>query len=157
MKLLLSQDDVAVNSPNRDYQTPLSLAAQNGHEAVVKLLLSRDDVAVNCWDQYARPPLLLAIQNGHEAIVKLLLSRDDVAIDYQNSYGQTPLLLAARNGHKAIVKLLKQEMRHPRYKSRNIRVADFLGDFDIQRKSKKVGLSKDFLLSRGSSSSNYYR
>ena len=153
----LLKNGAELNAKHKGDETPLSNAAENGHEAVVKLLLSRDDVAVNCWDQYARPPLLLAIQNGHEAIVKLLLSRDDVAIDYQNSYGQTPLLLAARNGHKAIVKLLKQEMRHPRYKSRNIRVADFLGDFDIQRKSKKVGLSKDFLLSRGSSSSNYYR
>jgi ankyrin repeat protein len=38
VKLLLEQDDVAANSTDSSGQTPLSWAAGEGHEAVVKLL-----------------------------------------------------------------------------------------------------------------------
>src|ERR1700722_7061836 len=45
-------------------KSPLSIAAENGHESVVKLLLTRDDVDLNSKDC--------------EAVVKLLLARDDI-------------------------------------------------------------------------------
>ena len=95
-----------LNSRDENGQTPLSWAAVNGHEAVVKLLLSRDDVAADSQDKNGQTPLSLAAKNGHEAVVKLLLSRDDVVADSQNEYGRTPLSWAAKKGHEEVVKLL---------------------------------------------------
>lgn len=47
MKLLLNRDDVATDSRDKYGWTPLSWAAEEGHETIVKLLLSRDDVAIS--------------------------------------------------------------------------------------------------------------
>ncbi|KAM0310603.1 hypothetical protein ACHAO8_007969 [Botrytis cinerea] len=87
-------------------QTPLPLAARNGHEAVVKLLLATSQVEVDWKDRYNRTPLLLAAKNGHEAVVKLLLATGQVEVNWKDRYNRTPLSLAARNGHEAVVKLL---------------------------------------------------
>ena len=54
-------------------RTPLLLAAQKGHEAVVKLLLETSKVNVNSKDDMdGRTPLSWAARNGHEVVVKLL-------------------------------------------------------------------------------------
>lgn len=86
-------------------QTPLLLAARNGHEAVVKLLLATEGVNPDSIDSFGDTPLSLAAQNGHETVVKLLLATEGVNADSKDSDGETPLLLAARNGHEAVVKL----------------------------------------------------
>lgn len=44
MKLLLDTGKVDINCKNQYEPTPLSLAAQNGHEAVVKLLQMNADL-----------------------------------------------------------------------------------------------------------------
>jgi ankyrin repeat protein len=84
----------------------LSLAAANGHEAVVKLLLAEAGVEPNPEDTYGRTPLSLAAAMGHTAVVKLLLAEDCVNPDPKHNFGETPLSLAAANGHEAVVKLL---------------------------------------------------
>ena len=102
----LLDNGAELNSKDMNGRTPLSWAAENGHEAVVKLLLGRDDVAADSQDTYGQTPLSWAAEKGHEAVVKLLLGRDDVAADSQDTYGRTPLFWAAENGHEAVVKLL---------------------------------------------------
>jgi ankyrin repeat protein len=105
----LLEQGVDPDSMDRAYgQTPLSWAAGNGHEAVVRLLLARDGVDPDSKDYVeGRTPLSWAAGNGHEAVVRLLLARDGVDPDSEdNVEGRTPLSWAAGNGHEAMVRLL---------------------------------------------------
>ncbi|KDO29922.1 hypothetical protein SPRG_05111, partial [Saprolegnia parasitica CBS 223.65] len=52
--------------------TPLYIASENGHEAVVGFLLGAQANA-NQGDYYGTTPLHIAAQNGHETVVQLLL------------------------------------------------------------------------------------
>jgi ankyrin repeat protein len=75
IELLLETGKADVNSKDGDGRTPLSWAAVNGHEAVIKLLLETSKVDVESKDtEYGRTPLSWAAENGHEAVVKLLQS-----------------------------------------------------------------------------------
>jgi ankyrin repeat protein len=89
-----------------DGRTPLSWAAQNGAESVVKLLITRDDVVADSKDNKDRTPLLWAAGYGHKKVAELLLSRNDVIADLKDQYSRTPLLWAAGNGHDVVVQLL---------------------------------------------------
>jgi ankyrin repeat protein len=74
-------------------RTPLSLAAEKGHEAVVKLLLANDDVDPDSKDIYGRTPLSWAARSGHEAVVRLLLAKGGVDLNTKDTeYGPDPRL-----------------------------------------------------------------
>ena len=104
---LFSQRYVNPDSSSANLRTPLSWAAGDGHEGIVKLLLERKDVNPNTLDEDSRTPLWRAAQKGHEGLVKLLLNRKDVNPDTPDTEaGQRPLSWAAENGHEGIVKLL---------------------------------------------------
>ncbi|ERF74254.1 hypothetical protein EPUS_01941 [Endocarpon pusillum Z07020] len=110
---LESKDERGVDLESEDkYQynsrTPLSWAAANGHEAVVKLLV-KQGADVESKDEYdSRTPLSWAAANRHEAVVKLLIERG-ADVESKDEYnGQTPLSWAAENGHEAVVKLLAE-------------------------------------------------
>ena len=47
VKLLLATGQANINSKDRKGQTPLSLAAERGYEAVVKLLLATGQADIN--------------------------------------------------------------------------------------------------------------
>ncbi|KAK0716794.1 heterokaryon incompatibility protein-domain-containing protein, partial [Lasiosphaeria miniovina] len=87
--------------------TPLSRAAESGHEAVVRLLLEKG-ASIDLKDNYGRTPLSRAAANGHEAVVRLLLEKG-ASIDLTDNYGWTPLSRAAANGHEAVVRLLLEK------------------------------------------------
>ena len=129
VKLLLSRGDVVADSRDkrsgrkrasytawtghrlgirseRRGRTPLSYAAQEGYEPIVRLLLSRKDVTADSQDEDGCTPLCWAAMRGHEVIVRLLLSREDVIADTRDKWGATPLSRAAVGGHEPVVRLL---------------------------------------------------
>src|ERR1700722_14607775 len=105
MALFRNEHDPDVKDTNG--RTPLSRAAEKGHEAVVKLLLDKVGVDLDSKDTiYGQTPLSRAAENGHEMVVKLLLDKEGVDPDSKTIDGRTPLSRAAQMGHEAVVKLL---------------------------------------------------
>jgi ankyrin repeat protein len=104
---LLLDEGANVDAIDSDYgRTPLSWAAERGHEAVVRLLLD-NGAAVDAVDnEYGQTPLSWAIEQGHEAVVRLLLDKGAAVDAVSKKYSRTPLLWAARGGNLAIVRLL---------------------------------------------------
>ena len=88
-------------------QTPLSWAAGNGCNAIVKLLLAKDSVDPDLKEsQSGLTPLWWAAAYGDDSVFILLVKTIKVKINSKGRYGWTPLWWAAKNGHEAIVKLL---------------------------------------------------
>ncbi|EAW19529.1 Ankyrin repeat protein [Aspergillus fischeri NRRL 181] len=86
--------------------TPLFLAAEKGHEVVVKVLLEAG-ATLEAKAGRSETPLSRAARNGREAVVKLLL-QTGANPETKDIYNKTPLFLAAESGHEAVVKLLLQ-------------------------------------------------
>jgi len=104
--LLFGKKYVDPDSSSTSGLTPLSFAAENGHEGVVKLLLGRQDVNPDSSSEFGRTPLHRAATYGHEGVVKILLERKDVNPDRSTIFGITPLASAAITGHEGVLKIL---------------------------------------------------
>ena len=92
-------------------QVPLSWAAREGHEEMVKMLVSTTmgdaDDDVDTKDLDGRTPLWWAAEGGHHAVVALLVATGKVDIDVRaGGHGCSPLLRAAMHGHGTTVELL---------------------------------------------------
>ena len=74
MVKLLLENGAELEKEDKNGQTPLSWAAENGHEAIVKLLL-KNGAEVEKEDINGRKPLWWAAGNGHKAVVQLLLDQ----------------------------------------------------------------------------------
>ncbi|TIC26635.1 hypothetical protein E3Q12_00270 [Wallemia mellicola] len=105
LKLLVSQ----LSSPAASNLHPLCLAAQYGHESIVKTLLSlsKDDIGPNAEGLY---PQHLAARGGHANICKLLATQGGEkqgGLHIKDKYSAwTPLIHAADSGHIESVDVL---------------------------------------------------
>ena len=83
MKILLGREDVDPNTASQDGQTPLSWAARNGDEEVVKMLLERNNPNINTMDNSGRTPASWAAEYMYDGIAKLLRDR----VNFSSKYG----------------------------------------------------------------------
>jgi len=104
---------VDMNATDKDGRVPLSLAARNGQETMVKLLLDSGKVDADLEDGVGRTPLSWAAANGHKAVVNLLLDKG-AKLESMPINGRTALSWAAGNGHEAVVKLLLDKGAKPK-------------------------------------------
>jgi len=96
------------------YQTPLSIACENGHLQVVLELLKNTKIKVNLATNDGRTPLFIACQEGRLEIAKALLKDSRVDVHQTDKNRATPLSVACEHGHKDIVKMLLTE--RPKWK-----------------------------------------
>ena len=93
------------------YRTPLSYAAGNGHESVVKLLLETENVDVDCKDlTTGRTALSYAAEKGSLIVVEDLLSTGKANVDSRDRTGRKPLRWAIEEGREEVAKLLRDKM-----------------------------------------------
>jgi ankyrin repeat protein len=110
VKFLLEKRAKQAAKPTLGHE-PLLLAAENGHEAVVKLLLATEGIDVNhkgserC-EGYGMTALSAAAMNNHVGIVKLLLASENLDVNLKDKLGWTALSWAAQNYNNTLIKLL---------------------------------------------------
>ncbi|KAK1770374.1 vegetative incompatibility protein HET-E-1 [Phialemonium atrogriseum] len=81
---MADQAGTDIDARDESGKTPLSWAARNGHEAVVRLLLATGKVNVDSKDEDDKTPLSWAAENGHDAIVRLLLATRKVDVNTED-------------------------------------------------------------------------
>ena len=98
---------IQTNKANKNAETPLFLAVEEGRLSMVRLLIEQKDTDINqARTEDGRTPLIIAAARGHNKMVQLLLEREDIKVNKEDKTGATSLLLAAEKGHDNVVKLL---------------------------------------------------
>ena len=100
-----------VNKARDDGGTPLFIAAEVGHEAVVRALMELG-VHINKARDIGVMPLYIGAQKGHEAVVRALIKLG-ACVNKATNNGWTPLSIAAGMGHTAIVQILNDAVLVP--------------------------------------------
>ncbi|CAJ2499928.1 Uu.00g027810.m01.CDS01 [Anthostomella pinea] len=112
-------------------QTPITVAAENGHVGCVTMLLADVRTDTMMAGRSGRSALSFACGNGHDEMVEKLLRRDQRLAIQQDHYGYTPLYWAVGGGYMSITsKLLRQPgivVNHRDHKGRTI-VSHAAGD-----------------------------
>jgi ankyrin repeat protein len=103
---LLLRNGAVPDSMTVDQQTPLSVAAQQGHLDIVKLLLADERTDVNLRVKSGRSSLSWAAGNGHLPVVQFLKDFKYCRLDEQDHSQWTPLLWAVGGNHLDVVSAL---------------------------------------------------
>ncbi|KAK5989744.1 Ankyrin-3-like protein [Cladobotryum mycophilum] len=90
--------------PQADYTPILTMAAQEGHEDVVRLLLQRDDLKDDPPDRTDQTALSAAVAGECKSTVELLLHREDA--DYDPGSIRYSLCVTVVNGDIEIMRIL---------------------------------------------------
>lgn len=94
-------DDTAV-----DPQTPLWVAARNGHTNVVDFLATAGAAIEYAPGASGLRPLRIAAEHGHTSVVQCLVNHGASISDASANDARPPLLIAAEHGHLAVVRAL---------------------------------------------------
>jgi hypothetical protein len=93
-----------INCKDKDGQTPLMWASQNGHFKITELLI-KNGANSNDKNNFSNTPLILALITDHPQIAQRLIEHG-ADVNYKTKSGWTPLLYASKNGPLALVQLL---------------------------------------------------
>ncbi|KAN0068641.1 Ankyrin repeat-containing domain protein, partial [Elaphomyces granulatus] len=107
-KLLLEQEDIDINLPDKKGRTALFWACHNNCLELVDLLLEKDNIDPNVRDidsESFHMALRVATKNNHAPIVELLLKVKGINPNFYDGWVY-PLCTAAERENSAIVKLL---------------------------------------------------
>lgn len=93
--VLLSSQQISVNTRNRNGECALWCAALGGHEDVVGILLPQDGIQVNASDlERGVTPLGMAVKRGHAGVVRSLLAVEQINVNSKDRRGRTPVFHA---------------------------------------------------------------
>ena len=99
-------DGIDPNHKDLYDRTPLSWAAEMGHEKLVRLLI-RHGAQVESKDKHGQTPLFYAAGNIDGTIVTLLIA-EGAQVETRDNYGRTALSRAEAHGRKVVVQVLAQ-------------------------------------------------
>ncbi|KAL7950516.1 ankyrin repeat-containing domain protein [Trichoderma barbatum] len=99
-------------SVNDNGATPLHLAAENGHLAIVDWISKRPDLDLNRQDNSGCSCVERAARAGHAEIVSLLLDNPSLTMDWNSTQRSNPLCLAAEHGHEATARVILERHGH---------------------------------------------
>jgi ankyrin repeat protein len=99
----LSRHGADVNQGDRDGVTPLYMAAQQGHVALVQCLVKKLGADINQTTHDGATSLYIAAQQGHLPVVQCLVKECGADINQANHNGATPLMAAAAHKHMVVV------------------------------------------------------
>ena len=92
---------------DKDSNTPLHLAIQNGYPlSMVELLSPKDASTEGAMSRYSSISFHHAAQYGYTRIVELLLEENSTLIEATDKDNNTPSDIAVWNDHTSIVELL---------------------------------------------------
>jgi ankyrin repeat protein len=105
-QLLDHLDEPCMNKQNSRGETPLMVAAMNGHYQVVDTLLRKKGTNVEARDNSGRTALSWASHYGREPVVSQLIDKGQATVTTWASDNLTPLARASAQGHLETVRLL---------------------------------------------------
>lgn len=103
-------------------RSPLSRAAGEGFNALLKLLLTAPDIYVDVQKKDGDTALRLAVIHNQTESVRLLLEAG-ANPNIQNENGNTPLIRAAAQGYTEITKLLLEHGANPHIRNNDLMTA----------------------------------
>ncbi|BFZ04856.1 hypothetical protein BsWGS_07897 [Bradybaena similaris] len=132
-----------INCVDASGDTPLHLAALNGHKEIVSILLDCE-ASPTILDSQDCSPLHLAAWNGHTDICKqLITASDDLAfVNLQTRDGNTALHFSAQHGHDSTLCLLLQKKADP-----TIRNLEDLSPLDLAAQYDRLDIVKQLVTS----------
>ncbi|XP_071085033.1 serine/threonine-protein phosphatase 6 regulatory ankyrin repeat subunit A-like [Haliotis cracherodii] len=105
VEYIISHGSVDMTSTDKEGQTPIMVAAKNGHKNVFDLLVDKR-CSLTTVDDSGRNILHCACVGGNVQIVECIISHGSVDLTSTDKEGQTPIMVAAKNGHKNVFDLL---------------------------------------------------
>ena len=112
VKTLVTEHKADVNARTDSGDTPLTLAARDGHDNVVHALLSDSQCLVDAKGQDGYTALHYSCRYGHVDIARTLVNHK-ANVNAKTDSGDTPLTLAARDGHDNVVHALLSDYQCP--------------------------------------------
>ncbi|KAF2029019.1 ankyrin [Setomelanomma holmii] len=108
---LLTETDRIMTKNNAFGETPIVLAALEGHAETVQLLHEYDEESLDREVMFGLWPIHVAAQRRTASVMKLLMDDYNVAADIEDPKGYSPFVLAADWNNEEIVRYFLHEKR----------------------------------------------